>query len=111
PAGLVAVIAGWITTEVRQQPYTVYGVLTTAESVTPLEAPTVGASINSFIVVHFAVFHTGTGYIIKLISHEPYHGEPGPEAEPLPLRAAGITPAPAVDPDRTIGHADEEARP
>ncbi|NLG77779.1 MAG: cytochrome ubiquinol oxidase subunit I [Xanthomonadaceae bacterium] len=111
PAGFVAVIAGWITTEVGRQPYTVYGLLTTAESVSPLDAPAVGASLISFIVVYFVVFGTGTGYILKLMSHAPYPGEPGPEAEPLPLRAAGITPAPAVDPERTIGHADEEARP
>ena len=28
----------------------------------------------------------------------------------MPMRAAGITPAPAVDPARTIGHAGAEAR-
>ena len=32
PAGFVAVLAGWITTEVGRQPYTVYGLLTTAQS-------------------------------------------------------------------------------
>src|SRR5690606_14911866 len=36
PAGFVAVIAGWVTTEVGRQPYTVYGLLRTADSVSPL---------------------------------------------------------------------------
>ena len=30
PSGFVAVLAGWITTEVGRQPYTVYGLLRTA---------------------------------------------------------------------------------
>ncbi len=111
PAGFVAVIAGWVTTEVGRQPFTVYGLLTTAESVSPLDAPAVGASLISFIVVYFVVFGTGTGYILKLMSHAPFAGEPGPETGPHPLRAAGLTPAPAVDPERTIGHADEESQP
>ena len=36
PAGFVAVIAGWVTTEVGRQPYTVYGLLRTADSASPL---------------------------------------------------------------------------
>jgi cytochrome d ubiquinol oxidase subunit I len=32
PSGIIAVLAGWITTEVGRQPYTVYGLLRTAES-------------------------------------------------------------------------------
>jgi cytochrome bd ubiquinol oxidase subunit I len=36
PSGLVAVLAGWITTEVGRQPYTVYGLLRTADSVSPI---------------------------------------------------------------------------
>jgi cytochrome d ubiquinol oxidase subunit I len=35
PSGFVAVLAGWITTEVGRQPYTVYGLLRTAQSVSP----------------------------------------------------------------------------
>ena len=38
PMGFVAVLAGWITTEVGRQPYTVYGLLTTAQSVSPIAA-------------------------------------------------------------------------
>lgn len=109
PAGFVAVIAGWVTTEVGRQPFTVYGLLRTADSVSPLDAPAVGVSLISFIIVYFIVFGAGTSYILKLMGHAPYAGEPGPEVGPM--RAAGITPAPSVDPERTIGHADEEARP
>ena len=41
PSGFVAVLAGWITTEVGRQPYTVYGLLRTAQSVSPIALPAV----------------------------------------------------------------------
>jgi cytochrome d ubiquinol oxidase subunit I len=97
PAGFVAVIAGWVTTEVGRQPFTVYGLLRTSESVSPLAAPAVGASLVAFVLVYFAVFTAGTLYILKLMSHAPQPGEPGPAR--APLRSAGITPAPAVEGD------------
>src|SRR3954464_3910547 len=104
PAGFVAVVAGWITTEVGRQPFTVYGLLRTAVSASPLEAPAVAASLLSFIAIYFIVFGAGTGYILKLMGKAPHQGETGPETGPdHPVRTAGITPAPAVDPARTIG--------
>jgi cytochrome bd ubiquinol oxidase subunit I len=95
PAGFVAVIAGWITTEVGRQPYTVYGVLRTADSVAPLAAPAVATSLIAFVVVYFAVFGIGTWYILKLMGHAPHPHEP-PLAD-APIRTAGITPASQVD--------------
>ncbi|WP_137392462.1 cytochrome ubiquinol oxidase subunit I [Rhodoligotrophos defluvii] len=111
PAGFVAVIAGWVTTEVGRQPYTVYNLLRTADSVSPLDAPAVGTSLLTFIVVYFIVFGVGTAYILKLMSHAPYPGEPSPDTELRgPVRAAGITPAPSVDPQRTLGEAGATTR-
>ena len=103
PAGFVAVIAGWVTTEVGRQPYTVYGLLRTAESVSPLDAPAVATSLVAFIIVYFAVFSVGAWYILRLMSHAPAVAEPGFERGDAPIRTAGITPASAVDPDRTLG--------
>jgi len=104
PAGFIAVIAGWVTTEGGRQPFTVYGLLRTAASASPLEAPAVAASLLSFIAIYFIVFGAGTGYILKLMGKAPHQGETGPETGPdHPVRTAGITPAPAVDPARTIG--------
>jgi len=95
PAGFVAVIAGWITTEVGRQPYTVYGLLRTADSASPLDAPAVAASLLAFIVVYFIVFGAGVFYILRLMNRPPQPGEAGP-AHDQPMRAAGITPAPQV---------------
>ena len=41
PSGFAAVLAGWMVTEVGRQPYTVYGLLTTADSVSPIAAAAV----------------------------------------------------------------------
>ena len=95
PAGFVAVIAGWVTTEVGRQPFTIYGLLRTVDSVSPLEAPAVAISLLAFIVVYFIVFGAGVLYILRLMSHAPHRGEQGPERG-QPVRAAGITPSPAV---------------
>jgi cytochrome bd ubiquinol oxidase subunit I len=95
PAGFVAVIAGWVTTEVGRQPYTVHGLLRTADSVSPLQAPAVAISLLAFIVVYFIVFGAGVLYILRLMSHPPHRGEEGPQRD-QPVRAAGITPAPQV---------------
>jgi cytochrome bd ubiquinol oxidase subunit I len=103
PAGFVTVIAGWVTTEVGRQPYTVYGLLRTADSVSPLDAPAVASSLLAFIVVYFAVFSVGTWYILRLMGHAPVPAEPGLEGGTAPIRTAGITPAPALNPGRTIG--------
>jgi cytochrome d ubiquinol oxidase subunit I len=78
--------------------------------VAPLQAPAVATSLLMFVLVYFVVFGAGVLYILKLMSHAPHAGEPGPEAtRDQPQRAAGITPAPAVDPDRTIGGRNVEA--
>jgi cytochrome d ubiquinol oxidase subunit I len=100
PAGFVAVIAGWVTTEVGRQPYTVYGLLRTADSVSPLDAPAVATSLIAFIVVYFAVFSVGVWYILRLMGHAPMPAEPGLEEGTAPIRTAGITPAQGLKPRR-----------
>ena len=95
PSGFVAVLAGWITTEVGRQPYTIYGLLRTANSVSPIALPGVAASLIAFIIVYFTVFGAGIVYILRLMVHEPAIDEPDIE-KGMPTRAAGITPAPAL---------------
>lgn len=96
PSGFVAVLAGWITTEVGRQPYTVYGHLMTSDSIAPVEAPAVAASLIAFIVVYFALFGAGTLYILKMMNKEPGEVRPLPET---PTRTAGTTQLAAQRPD------------
>ncbi len=95
PAGFIAVIAGWVTTETGRQPFTVYGLLRTADSASPLAAPAVGASLTAFVIVYFIVYAAGILYLLRLMAQPPHPGEPGPSSE-SPTRTAGITPAAGV---------------
>jgi cytochrome d ubiquinol oxidase subunit I len=91
PSGFVAVLAGWYTTEVGRQPFTVYGLLRTADSLSNVDAEAVGASLVAFIVVYFVVFGAGVFYILRTVSKTP-EGEKE-ELTAGPTRTAGITPA------------------
>lgn len=71
PTGFIAVLAGWVTTEVGRQPYTVYGLLKTADSLAPVAAPAVAASLLSFIIVYFFVFGAGTIFLLKMMNKAP----------------------------------------
>jgi len=97
PSGLIAVLAGWFTTEVGRQPWTIHGLLRTAESASPLQAPAVAASLVAFIIVYFTVFGAGVVYILKLMAKPPHRGES--DMPHIPVRTAGITPASALEPE------------
>lgn len=105
PSGFVAVLAGWVTTEVGRQPYTVYGLLTTADSASPLDAPAVAASLIAFVVVYFIMFGAGTLYILRLMNKSVTGDER--TAESGPIRSAGITPA---SDNRTLDHSNSSAK-
>jgi cytochrome bd ubiquinol oxidase subunit I len=94
PSGFVAVIAGWITTEVGRQPWVIYGLLRTKDAVSPIATPGVTGSLIAFVLVYFTVFAAGTLYILKLMARPPIQGEP--EEPRTPIRTAGITPSPAL---------------
>lgn len=101
PTGFIAVLAGWVTTEVGRQPFTVYGLLRTAESASPIGAVGVATSLAAFAIVYFLVFGFGVLYLLRLMSKPPKAAEETPTA-PGPVRSAGITPAPGVPHDRLL---------
>ncbi len=92
PSGFVAVLAGWYTTEVGRQPYTVYGLLRTSDSLSNVDAEAIGASLIAFIIVYFVVFGAGVFYILRLVRHAA-RSRATPELQDGPTRTAGITPA------------------
>lgn len=91
PAGFIAVLSGWVVTEVGRQPYTVYNLLTTAASASPLDAPAVAFSLAGFIAVYFSLFSVGIYYIVRLMGHPPDSTAPH-LANDGPMRAAGLVP-------------------
>jgi cytochrome d ubiquinol oxidase subunit I len=97
PAGLLAILFGWATTEIGRQPWVVYGVLRTSEAVSPHGAGPVALTLAVFVVVYFAVFGAGSWYALKIIAKGPDTGEsqapvPGGPGQPRtpsrPLSAA-----------------------
>jgi cytochrome d ubiquinol oxidase subunit I len=97
PFGFIAVLTGWFTAEVGRQPWTVFGLLRTADAVTP--SLTVGqawASLIAFVAVYALIFSAGTLYIYRLLRLGPGQTPPVPEAGVTALRpmaAGGPSPA------------------
>jgi len=80
--GFVAVIAGWTVTESGRQPWTVHGVLRTAEAVSPVPGSSMAVTLALFVLVYGVVFSMGIYYINRLINTGPSVSE-----EPTPERA------------------------
>ncbi len=79
PAGLVAILAGWFTTEVGRQPWIVYGIMRTKDAVSNHSVMTMTWTLLMFVVVYFAVFGTGLGYMLRLVAMGPKtHNPDGP---------------------------------
>jgi len=91
PAGFVAVLAGWATTEVGRQPWTITGLLRTADASSAIGTPGMVGSLIAFVIVYFGAFSAGTWYILKLMAQPPHAGEPDDVGGPI--RTAGTTPA------------------
>jgi cytochrome d ubiquinol oxidase subunit I len=78
PLGFVAVIAGWIVTECGRQPWVVYGLMRTADAVSPgLRGGDVLASLLIYVVVYCFIFPAGLYYMIKIYRRGPGEGDEG----------------------------------
>jgi cytochrome bd ubiquinol oxidase subunit I len=68
PLGFIAVVAGWITTEVGRQPWTVYGLIRTDHSVSPsLTGGDVLVSLLLYVAVYLVMFPTGIGFMLAMV--------------------------------------------
>ncbi|HAT24649.1 MAG TPA: cytochrome ubiquinol oxidase subunit I [Pantoea septica] len=97
PSGLIALLAGWFTTEIGRQPWVVYGVQRTIDAVSGHGDLHMSISLLAFIAVYSAVFGVGYVYMVRLIKKGPLtgegkdvrHGGPGHGKTPArPLSAA-----------------------
>ena len=98
PAGLIAILAGWLTTEIGRQPWVVYGVMRTKDAVSNHSVLALSTSLAIFIVMYFAVFGTGISYMLKLIAKGPQQGQLQ-DGSPISRPARPLSAAPdGVDP-------------
>ncbi len=80
PLGFLAVLAGWITTEVGRQPWTVYGLLRTADSVSPsLTGVDVALSLAGYAVVYLIIYPVGIRHMYRIVQRGPSEGTAEPE--------------------------------
>ncbi|MPS48076.1 cytochrome ubiquinol oxidase subunit I [Methylobacillus sp.] len=82
PAGVIAILAGWFTTEIGRQPWVVYGIMRTADAVSNHDISSLAASLALFIIVYFFVFGIGISYLMHLMRLPVQHRAPEPEGGP-----------------------------
>src|SRR6266513_4724196 len=91
PLPFIAILSGWVTAEVGRQPWVVYGVLRTAEAMTPfLTARTVEISLAVYCVVYSFIFAFGTYYIYRLLRAGPEGRLVLPPAAAVPNRPMSV---------------------
>lgn len=88
PAGLIAILAGWYTTEIGRQPWIVYGVMRTKDAVSNHSVLAMSTTLIVFIVVYFIVFGIGTSYMLKLVGRGPEVDEHDPGEDDMSGRPA-----------------------
>jgi cytochrome d ubiquinol oxidase subunit I len=77
PLGFVAVIAGWVTTEVGRQPWVVYGLMRTREAVTPsLSGSDVMLSLAVYVIAYVAIFGSGGYFMLRFLRIGPVDRAP-----------------------------------
>jgi cytochrome d ubiquinol oxidase subunit I len=98
--GFVAVLAGWTTTEVGRQPWTVFGLLRTADSVSPsLSTGDVAWSLLGYVVAYFIIYTVGFRYLLRLIRSGPATASTTPAMLGGKSRIIGmLSAAPKLDP-------------
>ena len=90
PSGFIAVLAGWTVAEVGRQPWTVYGLLRTAHSVSPsLTGLDVTLSLAFYMGVYAVIYAAGGYYLVRLARQ-------GPRDAATPTPAEGEVSVPSV---------------
>ena len=97
PLGVVATIAGWVVAETGRQPWTVNGLIRTADSVSPIPTSVVATSLALFVIVYVVLFSAWLYFIFRLLQR----GPAPPEAQhPEAIRGARVA---TVIPDEAEG--------
>lgn len=101
PAGVIAMLAGWVVTETGRQPWTIYGQLLTRESASPIAPSLVLGSFVAIVVVYLLIFALGMGFMLRLFAKPP--GGDSPDANPAVAAQTGS----GVTPHSLRGHSDD----
>ncbi|WP_034492710.1 cytochrome ubiquinol oxidase subunit I [Afifella pfennigii] len=91
PLGFIAILAGWMVTEIGRQPWVATGILRTAEAASPVPAAHVATSLALFVIVYAIIFAAGIRYMNRLLNKGPDREATLPElgVPQRPLSGAG----------------------
>ena len=96
--GFVAVISGWVVTESGRQPWIAYGILRTADAISPVPGASIATTLALFVLVYGVVFSMGIYYINRLIDK----GPEGRAIEPPEMGAPGRPLSSALEAGREV---------
>jgi cytochrome d ubiquinol oxidase subunit I len=79
PAGFLAMLSGWIVTEVGRQPFTVYGLMRTADSLSSVSRAQVLSATWVILLFYLLIFGIGLWVLLRLLRDPPHENEAGPQ--------------------------------
>ena len=79
PAGFLAMLCGWVVTEVGRQPFTVYGLLRTADSLSSVSREQVIGSTWTILMFYLLIFGIGLWVLLRILREPPHKDEAGPQ--------------------------------
>jgi cytochrome d ubiquinol oxidase subunit I len=71
PSGIFATLGGWYLAETGRQPYVIYGLLRTADAVSPVPAGTLLSSLIAFVIIYAVFFTAFLVFVIRAIRRGP----------------------------------------
>ena len=99
PLPFIAILTGWWTAEVGRQPWVVYGLLRTADAVTPfLTTRAAATSLIVFCTIYPLIFAFGIFYIYRLLRAGPAGRLILPATTAVPNRPMSVVDEPAIAP-------------
>lgn len=80
PAGFLAMLSGWVVTEVGRQPFTVYGLMRTADSLSSVSRQQVVGATWTILSFYLVIFGVGLWVLLRLLRESPHENESGPQS-------------------------------
>src|SRR5258708_12441211 len=82
PSGIIATLAGWYLAETGRQPWVIYGILRTADAVSPVPAQALLSTLIAFVCVYTVFLTPFLIFTFPII-------RPGPAQSPSYAEASG----------------------
>jgi cytochrome bd ubiquinol oxidase subunit I len=85
PAGIIAILGGWVTAETGRQPWIVFGQLRTSAAVSHLAPAETVFSVIGFSLLYLVMLIGYIGYIVRTVRIGPERDDPADDTPPVPV--------------------------